>query len=119
MRIVSKMKVLKTKKVILKLKSRTYSSTVTKVKILKVMKRRQKRLKIGSLIRRFSAVSGSVLSVFFYPNLKEYVAKQETHASYCQKCNYKTKTEGKLTNHVAKHERHASFCDNCNFETKL
>jgi hypothetical protein len=48
----------------------------------------------------------------------EHVSKQETPASYCHKCNFKTKTEGKLTDHVAKHERHASFCDNCNFETK-
>ena len=35
--------------------------------------------------------------------MKEHVAKHERHASSCYKCNFETKTLGKLTDHVAKH----------------
>ena len=37
------------------------------------------------------------------PKMKEHVAKHESHASSCYKCNFETKTLGKLTDHVAKH----------------
>ena len=44
-------------------------------------------------------------------NLKENVAKQERHASSCNKCNFETKTKGKLTDHVVKHRNQESTDD--------
>ena len=35
-------------------------------------------------------------------NLRVHVAKRKRHASSCNKCDFETKNEGKLTDHVAK-----------------
>ena len=46
--------------------------------------------------------------------MKEHVAKHERHASSCYKCNFETKTLGKLTDHVAKHRSQEWFkCTKC------
>ena len=44
-------------------------------------------------------------------NQKEHVAKHERHANSCIKCNFETKTKGKLTNHVVKHKSQKSYKD--------
>ena len=44
-------------------------------------------------------------------NLKENVAKQESHASSCNKCNFETKTKGKMADHMGKY-RHQESNDN-------
>ena len=41
--------------------------------------------------------------------MKEHVAKHERHASSCYKCNFETKTLGKLTDHVGKHRSQEWF----------
>ena len=54
------------------------------------------------------------------------MAKHESHASSCNKCNFENKTECKLTDHEAKHRNQESSddksktisCNKCNFETK-
>ena len=44
--------------------------------------------------------------------MKEHVAKHESHVSSCSKCNFETKSLGKLTDHVVKHRIQESPDDN-------
>ena len=46
-------------------------------------------------------------------NMREHVAKQETHASLCNECKFETKLECILTDHVAKHRCQGSCDGNC------
>ena len=41
--------------------------------------------------------------------MKEHVAKHESYAISCYKCNFETKTLGKLTDHMAKHRSQEWF----------